>query len=529
MGAHKNGDVIEKRTVLYNEAVTLTGYGVYNLYVLLAAGGCLMCVIVETMSMSFVTPAAQCDLNLSLAQKGILASIAFIGVFVSSHMWGFLADTRGRKNVLVFCLISSSVLSLICSIVPWAWLFILLRFLNGALIGGSSSIIYAFAGEFHNDRFRPMIISWISSFVALGQTYIPGLAWAILPATWSYELPAIGITFRPWRLLVIVYAVPSLIVAALLAALPESPKFLLTEGKHDETLRILTKMYRKNTGKRGDLYPVKKIILDEIPADKDESKSNVFVSMWRQTVPLFHREHVFKTIFVSYLQFGVFLSASALQLWFPEILTSLNRYSQEVSNSDVQFCKSVNYKPVDARSVANLFSFFSYLRADNVTEAAACNDEVTSDVYPVILGVGVAIGVAYIIIGAIINKIGKKQLLAGVAFVTAACGLTAQYIYGYVTILVLVGIFLLISSCIGIVNAFVVDLYPTNIRAMALAISLMFGRIGAAVGSNLVGIMFYNYCDYLFIMFGINHILLILSAILLPKPPKVNISIEDPK
>lgn len=89
---------------------------------------------------------------------------------------------------------------------------------------------------------------------------------------------------------------------------------------------------------------------------------------------------------------------------------------------------------------------------------------------------------------------------------TAACGLVAQYISGYETILVLCGMYLLVSSLVGVVNALAVDLYPTNIRAMALAVSLMFGRLGALVGSNVVGVIYYSYCGYIFIFFAINHI-----------------------
>ncbi|XP_030763786.1 synaptic vesicle glycoprotein 2B-like [Sitophilus oryzae] len=508
-----------KESKLYNEAVSLTGYGIYNIFILLATGGCLMCVIIETMSMAFIIPAAQCDLNLNLSEKGILASISFLGVMTTSQFWGFLADTRGRKNILVFCLISSSLVSLGCSLVPWSWLFILLRFINGALIGGSSSIIYAFAGEFHSDRFRPMIVSWISSFVAAGQMYIPGMAWKLLPNTWSYDLEGLGITFRPWRLLIIVYALPSLFVAAMLSILPESPKYLLSRGKHDRTLRILTRMFVINKNKKSHEYPVSTIILDEILTEKNEEKVNVFLSMWRQTVPLFRKENIIKTVLICYMQFGVFMSASALALWYPEILNSMDRYSKKVSANDVTLCASINYNN-DSVTKSNLlgYNIFEDLFRANETDQnnEVCDDTVNTSVFPVVLSIGAAIGISYIVIGILVNKIDKKYLLVAATVITGICGLIAQYISGYMTIQILTGIYLLISSCIGIVNALVVDLYPTNIRAMALAISLMFGRFGAMVGSNVVGNIFYNYCDYMFIMFAINHLILIAAIVLLP-------------
>lgn len=87
-----------------------------------------------------------------------------------------------------------------------------------------------------------------------------------------------------------------------------SPKFLLAQGKHDHTLRILTKMFVFNTGKKSHEYPVSTIILDEIVVEKTEERPNMMKILWTQTASLFNREFVFKTIFTCYLQFGVFLS-----------------------------------------------------------------------------------------------------------------------------------------------------------------------------------------------------------------------------
>lgn len=90
--------------------------------------------------------------------------------------------------------------------------------------------------------------------------------------------------------------------------------------------------------------------------------------------------------------------------------------------------------------------------------------------------------------------------------ITGTCGLIAQYISGYELILIFCGIYLLISALIGVVNALAVDLYPTSVRALAMAVGLMIGRMGAMIGSNIVGVIFYNYCEYIFIFVAINHV-----------------------
>lgn len=54
----------------------------------------------------------------------------------------------------------------------------------------------------------------------------------------------------------------------------------------------------------------------------------------------------------------------------------------------------------------------------------------------------------------------------------------------------------------NIVNAATVELYPTASRAMAVCISLMFGRIGSVVGSNTIARLLDNHCETAFYLSG---------------------------
>lgn len=117
-------------------------------------------------------------------------------------------------------------------------------------------MIYAFLGEFHNNRYRPSVIQWTATFVALGTVVLPALAWPILPMKWSFPIPFLGIEMRPWRLLVMLYSTPSLIFATCLWRFPESPKFLWVKGQSDEALKILRDVYSWNSGNPPSLYSV---------------------------------------------------------------------------------------------------------------------------------------------------------------------------------------------------------------------------------------------------------------------------------
>lgn len=58
-----------------------TGYGKFNILLMFIIIPCSFAQIVEQYSIAFVSPIAQCDLNLSLEDKGILNSIGYAGTY----------------------------------------------------------------------------------------------------------------------------------------------------------------------------------------------------------------------------------------------------------------------------------------------------------------------------------------------------------------------------------------------------------------------------------------------------------------
>lgn len=57
--------------------------------------------------------------------------LLFKGMMVGGYMWGYLADRRGRRNILVVSLTINGVFGSLASLAPTFWLFLLLRFLSG--------------------------------------------------------------------------------------------------------------------------------------------------------------------------------------------------------------------------------------------------------------------------------------------------------------------------------------------------------------------------------------------------------------
>lgn len=81
--------------------------------------------------MAFVLPLAKCELNISNAEQGAINAVAFVGVVLTSHFWGFMADTWGRRKVLLLSLGSGFVFSAISSFSISSTMLLITRFFVG--------------------------------------------------------------------------------------------------------------------------------------------------------------------------------------------------------------------------------------------------------------------------------------------------------------------------------------------------------------------------------------------------------------
>lgn len=86
------------------------------------------------------------------------------------------------------------------------------------------------------------------------------VAYPTLMLNFAAELPWLGIVFRPWRLLIIVLALPSGLGAIAITFFHESPKFLANWGRKDEALDVLKSMYAINTRTNGIAFQVCPIV-----------------------------------------------------------------------------------------------------------------------------------------------------------------------------------------------------------------------------------------------------------------------------
>jgi MFS family permease len=166
-------------------------------------------------------------LGLTGAQIGGAASSYVIGAVVGALLFGWLTDRLGRKRMF-FVTLAIYVVGVLLSAFSWSfWSFAAFRALTGFGIGGEYSAINSAIDELMPARLRGRIDLIINGSFWIGAAIGSGAVSIVLNG--AYFPLDIG-----WRLGFGVGAALGLCILFLRRYVPESPRWLLTHGRHAE-------------------------------------------------------------------------------------------------------------------------------------------------------------------------------------------------------------------------------------------------------------------------------------------------------
>ncbi|XP_061105144.1 organic cation/carnitine transporter 2-like [Conger conger] len=178
------------------------------------------------------TIVSEWDLVCSDAWKvPMTTSVLFFGLLTGAFFSGQLSDRFGRKNIL-FVTIGVQTLFIFFQIFSTSWfMFSALFFVVG--MGEVSNFVTAFVlgTEVLTPRIRTIYCTaGVSTFFAVGYMLLPLTAFFI----------------RDWRMLLIAIALPGVFCFPLWRFIPESPRWLLSQGRVEEAEAILRGAAKKN-------------------------------------------------------------------------------------------------------------------------------------------------------------------------------------------------------------------------------------------------------------------------------------------
>ncbi|XP_045469451.1 synaptic vesicle glycoprotein 2C-like isoform X2 [Harmonia axyridis] len=483
-------DFIEGQGEDFERALESTGFGKFHFTLLTVCGLIYLNTAIGITIISFVLPSATCDFQMSSSDKGWLTAAPMLGMVIGSYFWGCLADTKGRKTVLIGALIMDGICGILSSLAQVYWLFMLFRFFNGFAITGAMGICFPYLGEFQPGKYRETILCWMELFWTLGVICLPGIAWIIIPMEFTYETE--NFKFASWNLFVAVCSSLSLFIGMWLCFFPESPKFLLECGEPDEALEVLRHMYAANTGDDPGSYPVLSLrekvrtmsvvsqqssrSIRSLRIRKPKELKMLLNEIWEQTKALCNPPHLRYTIITCLIQFCVTTSYYTLMIWFPELF---NRFEEFES-----------LHPNESASVCEVSSVVLPTTNGTVIDEEFCGTPISDAVFLHTIILGIACIPTSFWLPLCVHRLGTKFFLVFSLLVASAVTMGLYFVNSSISNLVLSCIFEALTSLgISTVYCVLVDLFPTNLRVMAAALSLTCGRGGALMGNLLFGFL----------------------------------------
>jgi putative MFS transporter len=213
-------------------------------------------------------------------------------MFVGAFGWGQIADRIGRRRVFLVTVLLDAGFGLLSALSPNLTFLIIFRFLTGTAVGGTLPVDYAIMSEYLPTKQRGRFLVYLESFWALGTIIVAALAWIFVPM-----LPDTG-----WRYLLAASALPGLLGYWVRREVPESPRFLLVQGRTEEARNVLQQVAAMNGSS---------VEVGELSAPTTTSQASI--------ATIFGSPLTRRTLTLSLIWFALSLGYYGIFTWLPSI------------------------------------------------------------------------------------------------------------------------------------------------------------------------------------------------------------------
>lgn len=372
----------------------------------------------NALSLAFALPTLIRLWHISPKQSGLLISASYVGQLAGALAFSALAEKVGRIRGTTAAIAIMSVLSFGCALAGNFPALLTCRLVQGIGVGGEMPVAATYINELSRAHGRGRFFLLYEMIFPLGLMATGQIgAWLV---------PAYG-----WKSIFLLGGIPGLVITALVARLPESPRWLIAKGRLQEAEGIIQQI-EASTGRRIPVAANSVAPLAPAPAPQDQRWTGLFSRLYRQ-----------RTLIVWTLWASAFFVANGLNNWMPALYNTVYHLSLRQS-----------------------------LRAASMTNVAQ---------------------VAVLLICAFcIDRAGRRNWTIG-AFIAggatlAFLGLTGARSVSSVMILGTLG-YGFIGSIAAVLYLYTPEIYPTRMRAIGTGLATSWLRIASAAGPALVGWM----------------------------------------
>ncbi len=386
----------------------------------------------DSIAIAYVLPPIIGEWHINPQQIGALIGIGFAGQLVGAIGFGWLAERWGRRLCMLITLLIFSLGALACAAAPSYDALWLLRFIQGIGLGGEIPLMAAYLNEFAHAENRGRFSLSVQVLFSIG---LVAVALASV-----YVVPHWG-----WRWMFVIGAIPALVAMPMRTVLPESPRWLASQGRNEEADRALSGI-EAVAARDGKLVPPLPTDLPEVP----EARPRI--------AELFKGIYLRRTISVWFIWIGAYFVSYGITAWVPSLFRTVYHLGVE---------QSLTYGLI-------------------------------------ISGIGLC-GTIFAIY--LIDSIGRRPLLmlslGGCCIPLISFAFLPQLTAAWTLAVATAGFFFLSASLISLAT-YTAEIYPTHLRALGGGLASAWQRGASVVGTTVVGFILPLWgINAVFVMFGL--------------------------
>ncbi len=228
---------------------------------------------------------------LSLKQFSFFVASGFLGMFFGTIFFGMGSDRMGRRVSFITLLLFYSAFTLAAAFAPSAGWLIAMRFFAGVGIGAEIVVVDTYVTEIvpSHARGRYVAITQVAGFIGVPVAAI--LSWLLVP---THFLMA------GWRWVMVIGASGALLTWWFRRRLPESPRWLESQGRVAEAEAVLRLLEAESF----TTAPAQqRAETAELPAANSAAERGAFAELWR---PPYLRRTVMLVLFQTLQTIGFY-------------------------------------------------------------------------------------------------------------------------------------------------------------------------------------------------------------------------------
>ncbi|RVE49306.1 hypothetical protein evm_006019 [Chilo suppressalis] len=527
-----NEDGVKDPMEILEDALVLCTFGRFHIRLLLTTMAASCASMIVTTTTSYIVPNAECDLNMTIIEKGLLTSMPFFGQVSCSLIAGFVTDAFGRKRFLVGGFFGIFICAVIEGSSQTFWMLAIAKLLAGVCSCFCFTIPVVLLSELVHKHVRDRVLLINASFMSISLITIAFISWGLLPLQLDITVIEGYFVLHSWNIYLYVCSIFSLIAAISYYYLPESPKFLLSHGQENKALEIMKDIYQSNTRNHRDTFPITSLNASGsyVPTTKDTFKKQI-INALLEVKNLFRPPLRGRLCLFCIITFVCLLAYSSLRMWYPQISTMVENYQQTHNRTD-RFCAMITeYTQEKLNYEQKIDGILNPPIGSNLTVSELdAND--TEICVPHISGTetytnGILLGfVSFIGIGIstyVVKFFGVKPLMIFLLIICGACSASLYWTNSLISMAILISTTCgFMQTAMSLQYNLLMRAFPTTLRTLSVSIITMIGRIGSLLGSILFPVMLTYGCMTPFIALSVLSLAITSLVYFLPSPSDKN-------